>query len=504
MGNRIEIAKSGRSKCVTCNEVIAKGTPRLSEEYNDIGIPDLIHRFYHLKCAAAVHPEVVAAALQHVDHGVVFDRAEIEAKIAPAVQRATELRKAKYLAQQAEKDAKTKAFVVPADDTTTELLAQLDGNPEDPGTLAVVADQLQARGDIRGELIALQLAIAAGSAPALSLEGDDDEETDAADLIGDSERRSRRCAELMEKLSVPLDPGDKAVWGVGFIRRLELIGKNGTRLSALAPIWKHPSLRFLSELRLTFSSNLDTGFIARLHELVPKSLRRLELGDHVEQALAGTAALVAQLPHLEVLSISGKAYATREEVLAHPALRRLELGVVRRYEGSGELPNVIPFLAPKSLPAVDTIVIHPHYNVDEDQRSRPDALGHIATSLGARGWFKRLACFAWIHATHAITHDDVTQLAEALGKRKLARLDLTGTKVPLALRDKLARLATELVAPDLDVGDDQTVYIEHVNKPEWGRGKLVRRNEGKVEVEFPKPIGKKVFKADAPFLKLFA
>src|SRR6188508_2674464 len=101
MGNRIEVAKSGRSKCVTCNEAILKGTPRLSEEYNDIGIPELIHRFYHLKCAAAVHPEVVAAALAHVDDGVEFDRAEIEAKIAPAVARAAEARKQKYLAQQA-------------------------------------------------------------------------------------------------------------------------------------------------------------------------------------------------------------------------------------------------------------------------------------------------------------------------------------------------------------------------------------------------------------------
>lgn len=504
MGNRIEVAKSGRSKCVTCNEVIPKGTPRLSEEYNDIGIPDLIHRFYHLPCAAAVHPEVVAAALAHVDHGVVFDRAAIEAKIAPAVQRAAELRKEKYLAQQAEKEAKTKAVIVEADETTIELLAQLDGNPEDPGTLAVVADQLQARGDIRGELIALQLAIASGATPHLSLEGDDDEETDASDRVSDAQRRSRRCAELMDKLSVPLDPGDTAVWGVGFIRRLVLDNKNGTRLAALAPIWRHPSLRFLSELRLTFSSNLDTSFVQRLHELVPKSLRRLELGDEGSHALAGTAGFIAQLPRLEALAITGKAYTSRGEPLAHPTLRRLELGLVQRSASAiGDLVNILPFLAPKSMPAVDTLVIRAGTSVI-DGRYEVDRLGHTATSLGAKRWFKRLTHFGWVSGLEPIDADDVAQLAEALGKTKLARLDLTGTRVPLALRGKLDQLAGEVIAPNVEIADDQTVYIEHANKPEWGRGKLVRKTEGKVEVQFKKPIGLKVFKADAPFLKLLA
>lgn len=501
MGNRIELAKSGRSKCVTCNEPIAKGTPRLSEEYNDIGIPDLIHRFYHLKCAAAVHPEVVAAALQYVDHGVVFDRAEIEAKIAPAVQRAAELRKAKYLAQQAEKEARERAVIVEADATTLELLAQLEGDPEHPGTLAVVADQLQARGDVRGELIALQLA-GPGTGAQLALEGDDDEETDAADLHSDAERRSRRCAELMDKLAVPLDPGDKAMWGVGFIRRLELHGKNGTRLSALAAIWNHPSLRLLSELLLTFSSNQDTGFLERLPALLPKTLRVLEIGDEASHALAGLPALIAALPRLERLAITGKAYTSRAAPLAHPTLRRLELGVHMRWSNS-ELPSTLPFLLPKALPAVDTIVIRPGHS-GSNRGLQVDRLGEVATSLGANRWFARLATFGWIHALDALTEEDVAQLATALGKRKLARLDLTGTKVPVALRGKLDRLAAEVVAPNVEVAGDQTVYVEHANKPEWGRGKLLSRKEGKVEVEFGKPVGKKVFKADAPFLKLLA
>ena len=465
---------------MTCDQVIVKGTPRLSEETSDIGIPDLIHRFYHLKCAAAVHPEVVAAALANVDHGVVFDRAEIEAKIAPAVERAVELRKQKYLAQQAEREAKTAAIIVATDDTTNELLAQLDGNPEDVGTLAVVADQLQARGDMRGELIALQLA----TPRAIVLDGDDDEETDASDT-SDAERRARRCGELMEKLSVPLDPGDKTVWGVGFIRRLELLGKTGTRLATLVPIWKHPSLRFLSELHLTFASNQDAGFITRLHELVPRTLRRLELGDARMHALAGVAALIAGLPRLEALVLTGKAYASRAEKLAHPALLHLALG--------GPVAGTLPFISPKALPQVASIAI----------RQSEDRLAMIAMSLGANGWFKRPLQLAW-RSPDPITETDVEELAAAVGKKRLARLDLTGTKVSLELREALAKLAIELVAPDLAIADDQTIYIEHTAKPEWGRGKLVSKKDGKVEVDFGRKVGKKVFKADAPFLKLIA
>lgn len=493
MGNRIEVAKSGRSKCCTCNAAIPKGTPRLSEEYNDLSIPDeygqasgrLIHRFYHLKCAAAVHPEVVAAALQHVDSGVEFDRAEIEAKIAPAVARATELRREKYLAQQAEKEAKTKAIIVEADDTTNELFGQLEGDPEDPGTLAVVADQLQARGDIRGELIALQLSPAA---PQLSLEGDDDEETDAADLTATTQQRSRRIAALMEKLSIPLDPGDKCIWGIGFIRRLELHEKNGTRLASLAPIWKHPSLRFLSELSLSLSSVQDGSYIERLVEIAPRTLRTLEVAGNGYSTITftGMDALVAVLPRLEQLALGGKLAGA----LAHAGVRRLDLSQFEQEIGDRVAP--LARFSPKALPAVTTIYLH-----------RGTARMALAVATLGAAWFKKLTHFGWVRGSD-VTEEDIAQLAKALGKKQLARLDLTGTRVPLALRDRLAKLATELVAPDLAVADDQTVYIEHANKPEWGRGKLVGKKEGKIEVQFGKPVGLKVFKADAPFLKLLA
>jgi hypothetical protein len=144
------------------------------------------------------------------------------------------------------------------------------------------------------------------------------------------------------------------------------------------------------------------------------------------------------------------------------------------------------------MPAIDELVIR-----------NGDDLAVAAASLGPK-WFKKLAVFGWTHAERGLTEADVAQVAKALGKRKLPKLDLTGTKVPLALREALTKVCVELIAPTIQIAEDQTIFIEHTNKPEWGRGKIVRKNEGKIEVQFKKPIGLKVFKADAPFLKLLA
>jgi uncharacterized protein (TIGR02996 family) len=479
-GNRIETAKSGRSKCVTCNEPIARGAVRLAEEYRDIGIPEPIDRFFHVRCAAAVHPELVASALQNVEIGVQIDRAELEARIAPALARAQEARTQKYLAHLAEKQATAKPMVVAVDDTTTELLDQLADHPDDRGTLAVVADQLQARGDVRGELIALQLAT---PSTALALEGDDDEETDHADLVSDADRRGRRVAELIAKLTIAVDSGDKIVWGVGFIRRLELLDKTGPRLAALAGIWTHPSMRVLSELRLTIPSPMDASFVARLAELAPRTLRRLEIA---ASPLVEIAKVVAALPRLEVLSLDG----ALAEDLAHPALRHVTI------KGSHDLAR----LAPKRLPALADLVVRASW-MAVGGLTELDTFAHAVSLLAAGKWLGKLASLSWIDGARPVTSDDAAALAQALGKKRLAKLDLTGTVVPLAVRDRLEKLTGELVAPLLD---GEASFVEHTAKPEWGRGKILSRKDGKLEVQFPTPVGKKVFKADAPFLKMLA
>jgi len=514
VGNRIEPAATSRSRCVTCGQPIEKGAARLAEEYSDISLRKLIFRYYHVKCAAAVHPEMVRRALDDVRPGAVFNRAEIEAKIGPRVAHADEQRRRNYEARLAGKAAA--APVVAADETTLDLLAQLDADPEDPGTLAVVADQLQARGDVRGELIAIQLALAAAGRvairrlPARGAGGDDDEDDDDDPAAGlDLDGLTRRRGELLAQLSAPIEGGDRAEWGVGFLRRLELRRRSAERLQEQIALWSHPSVRFLQELRVAFDSPRDAAWLARLAEVAPRGVRRLEVEVEVEvdQPLVELPALLAALPRLESLALDARADYER---LAHPGLARLSIGKARRM---GEPAQIAARLAPPSLPALVALSLAASseyvYDPADDgagpfsflrtmPRQHRDDLDEVCALLAVR-WLARLTRLSLTGGT--LTEAGVAALARGLAGRKLQRLELVDTEVPLSAHAPLARLCDELVFPMPAVTADQAVWVEHANKPEWGRGEIVRRFEGKLEVKFPSH-GVKVFKADAPFLRL--
>jgi hypothetical protein len=141
-----------------CNAAIGKGEARLAEEYSDISIPKLIMRFYHLKCAAAAQPELLHHALRDVRPGTIFDRADIEARVGPAIARAQQQRIASYEAKRAA--AVEVAPHVADDPTTIAVLAELEADRENAEILAIAADQLMAQSDPRGELITVQLALA--------------------------------------------------------------------------------------------------------------------------------------------------------------------------------------------------------------------------------------------------------------------------------------------------------------------------------------------------------
>lgn len=67
------------------------------------------------------------------------------------------------------------------------------------------------------------------------------------------------------------------------------------------------------------------------------------------------------------------------------------------------------------------------------------------------------------------------------------------------MRAALTPLCDELICPSHAVVlDDATTHVIHTGKPEWGRGKILKRANGKLEIKFGKET--KVFKADAPFL----
>ena len=426
MANWIEPAKTSRSKCVTCDKVIEKGSARLSEETRDIGVPTLIHRYYHLRCALAVVPDVLRRALTDVREGVEIEgREQLEGKLEALAAAEVAKQHERYAAQRAE--AEIAIGKIELDPKLAQLVEMLQGDPHDVATLAVVADQLQATGDPRGEWIALELALAVDPRAALFDDDDDDDDEEErrspADLKTKKQLKRRRA--LRARFALPLDPSDRCDWGIGFVRRLELVGKTHARLSGLAPVWRSPSVRLLTELHVSFASEHDSAWTPHVAEVAPASLRRLELGRSSRQPLPGLAAVVAGLPRLTALSHVGQAEL---EHLAHPTLSRLELGMSGA-AGATELVSMIRRLSRTHLPALRELALRPA-SFDDTQA--------ICDELVGTKWLAQLT-----HLSLAGVRADV--LVQLEPKRKLARLELIDTTVSETERRALDRLAHEVV-----------------------------------------------------------
>ena len=430
MANWIEPAKTSRSKCVTCDKVIEKGTARLSEETRDIGIPTLIHRYYHLRCALAIVPDVLRRALDDVRDGVEIEgRSEIEAKLEQLLAAAAAKREERYAAQRVTPEASV--FKVVLDPKTSGLVDQLQDDPHDVATLAVIADQLQTLNDPRGELIALELALAADPRAAFvddddEEEEDDDERPDPRDVKIKKQFARRRT--LRARFALPLDPTDRCEWGIGFVRRLELVAKTHARLTGLAPVWRNPSVRLLTELQVSFASEHDSTWTPLLAEVAPASLRRLEIGRSAKQPLPGLDAVLAVLPRLEALSLVGIAAL---EDLAHPTLSRLELGVTGGAGGTG-LAAMIHALSPKKLPALTELVL---------RLARSNDTEDVCAELAGTKWLRQLTHLS----LHNLRGDALGHLESGVGKHRLERLELFETLVDDVTRRMLDRCAREVV-----------------------------------------------------------
>ena len=458
VSHRIEAAKSGRSKCVTCERVIARGDVRLGELYQDEAVPKPIHRYHHLECAIAAIPDIVRQAMPYqIEGGLGLDLTALEARLAISIDGHRQVRREQYLAQLAV--AEPAAEPGEADQLEGDLVRQLGDDPDDTGVLAVLADLWQSRGEPRGELIAVQLALRA--APA-----------DPAPLV-------TRRDELLTRLLPVIEPGERCAWGIGFVRRVELVAKTGSRLAELGALWREPSMRVVAEVRLELATACDGAALAAALRPVAARLRRFELVG-TDQRYATASELVAAMPRLRHLTTTDRA---DHERLAHPALASLELIAV-----SAAVQDVVPRLSLQALPAVVRLALRrSHHQTDQ-----------VCVHLAETGWLHRLTHLDLIDGT--LGARGIAALADGLRGQKLARLDVTGNAMPMTVRASLAALCDELVFPN-QLDPEGPVWVEHLTRPEWGRGTLVRRYEGKLEVKFPK-IGVKVFKADAPFLKL--
>ena len=85
MAHTIEVAKSGRAKCRTCKQAIAKDELRFGEEVPDMfGGGGFTYQWHHLKCAAEKKPGELKGAMDAFA-GEIPNKAELEKTMGEAV-----------------------------------------------------------------------------------------------------------------------------------------------------------------------------------------------------------------------------------------------------------------------------------------------------------------------------------------------------------------------------------------------------------------------------------
>jgi hypothetical protein len=309
-----------RAPCATCDREIARGELRVAEPCNDGRIPNAKLQFHHLECAIEHHPRLVRAIVIATPSSVP-DPTALNARLQILIERLDAAPVAPVTAP-APRDAN------PTIDT---LLGQLENDPTDR---AVLADALGQQGDPRGELIALDLSL----------------EREPAD--GDA--RTKRRTELRRELSPRLfrHDGVPAEWGIGFIRAVTVWSRDLER--TYLNLWKHPSLRVLSELDAS----------QYLPDTVPSTLRTLRLRSilFADKLAPRALATLARLVKLELENVE-------PFELAHPTLARLELGA-----------NDMPALDLAALPALVDIAFGPLQWYAPDERMSPPAVPVVGRS----------------------------------------------------------------------------------------------------------------------------
>lgn len=215
-----------------------------------------------------------------------------------------------------------------AADPLEAIRERLYANPEDAEAWAVLADQLQAAGDARGELVAVQRALASAPSDALKAQEQALLAEHGAALLGDI-RPDRPEAEAIE-----LD------WANGYWRRVKVFitwdteDLDGPKL--LSWVLRHPSAAFLEELEIgMLECDGEAEFGEAVQILVKNgvrpSLRKLHIGafEYPEDTEISwtyhksVERLGPLLPNLQELVITGGSIELGQ--LKAPRLKRLKL-----------------------------------------------------------------------------------------------------------------------------------------------------------------------------------
>ncbi len=210
------------------------------------------------------------------------------------------------------------------DDSGASLEAAIDDDPDDRMAYSVYGDWLQRRGDRRGELIALFLAVEAQRASSPR-----DKPPAQAAL---RKLLARHAGELLGPLArLVRDPGDPTappfLWRHGYIARAELATAPDRPIASIAEavreLLRHPSGRFLREL-IVRTDGEGPAILQLLEAEAPRSLRELELHGLVD--LGDLGGLWGPLGRLHRLSLTARRFDLG--ALELPALQRARFAAV--------------------------------------------------------------------------------------------------------------------------------------------------------------------------------
>lgn len=261
-------------------------------------------------------------------------------------------------------------------------------------------------------------------------------------------RRRELCIELAPPYSVKARP----TWGIGYLRKLELAAEGGS-LAKHAATFAHPSCRLLESVTLGTHHALGVKIP---DALLPRSLRTLVLYEKLSPGSDLTG-----LPYLEHLGLRDAAR------LIHPTLSSLTL--------DNPSERLVATLTADDLPGVRKLTIR-----------NCDALTFDCPILAQLDELVLEQC-----------RFDGDVLEAALDGRKLPRLVIHPHPLAPLDRHQLAALCDTFELKG-SVKTPEGTFVEHTGKPEWGRGRIVKEIDGKVEIEFPS--GTRVLK-DGPYLK---
>jgi hypothetical protein len=426
-----------RAGCATCEMVIAREELRVGEPCSDGRLPNARYRYHHLECAIDANPRLVREILiaGAFDPAIVAEPIALNERLQ---NRIDAIERAQPVAVSAPIEE------LPPDPAIEKMLVELEDDPDDRTLLAVLGDALVERGDPRGELIAIDLAL---EGPRTTME--------------QMHRRDELRAQLLPRVCKLQDA--LVHWGIGYIRRVET-SLHELAQYRLAHPWRHPSLRLIRELQIR-------DYASRWVGAFPPTLRRLALGRFDYDSLDGVEDGIAVMPRLESLDLRG-----------HTTMRLRSPRVVRIGIG----PTAEPQLDPAALPAVVAI------SLDRPREQARTSCSARLSALATAGWFDRLRELG-LH--DVIDRASVDILVAGLNTRRLTRIDVSKTVVPPDCLPVLRAMCDELVG--VRVMPTPGARVVH---PKLGTGTIIRVYNARLDIEFPD--GKHTFREDAEVLQV--